>query len=217
MRTKPTTNERGLQKLPWFSESQFSPQPPQQQPVMHWTSSTTAAPGPQYRLDNWPYPLASSFCTMDHFSDPVAPSTSHPPALQGSRNISLPPQTDERLKINRLLEGGPVPPIQWNINEPAMFAECPNYHPEGPYDDWRSSPAMMPSDVPSVDIRCSAFDKDLVVFPSESNAAYVTIMDVLHAVHCAQRKRTNLDGERMSSQWGNSRSARQDQSRTDQL
>lgn len=122
-------------------------------------------------------------------SVPSSPPRGPPPLIHARSpyaRIPLPPTIPSNIILNPLLELGLVPSIQYNVTLPPpsmlLNSSGPRHH-----EGWFQLPATEPS-MTSVTIRSSALDRPIVVRPANIYCGFVTVWDVLSAIHNAFRE-----------------------------
>jgi len=135
-----------------------------------------------------PTTSATLIATDPHLS-PLSLHSPAPPSLLYSKSpytfIPLPRLYNGPVLINPLLEYSPVPMIEYDVALPATFATLNSRRREAlerSLDEPAASPAMS-----SLTLCSPSFPKPVIAFPRNAQHPFVTVRDVLAAVHDAIR------------------------------
>ena len=111
----------------------------------------------------------------------------HPRPLLPTKTIPLPALADIPISVNPVLSYTPSKiMLEYDLSLPPSTANLPLItKTHVGHRDWRRQPAMDPSTVGSMTIRVPGLQRLVVVFPATLNSAFVTVNDVLIAVHRA--------------------------------
>lgn len=143
-------------------------------------SSTRTIDNPPFLPHTMAFPAPSN--STASYCSPISLPESQmvPPPLPRRRCEQLPRLSNVEMEINPLLVNG----IVYNIRAPTFSANCPSMHhsPQG-VNAWRYEPAVHPN-VPSLTIYLDIDPhQPIVVFPTDSYGAVITIAHVLAAVN----------------------------------
>jgi hypothetical protein len=132
---------------------------------------------------------STTHIAADPHLSPLSLHSPAPPSLLYSKSpytfIPLPRLYNGPVLINPLLEYSPVPMIEYDVTLPATFATLNSRRREAlerSLDEPATSPAMS-----SLTFCSPSFPKPVIAFPRNAPHPFVTVRDVLAAVHDAIR------------------------------
>ncbi|EDR07444.1 uncharacterized protein LACBIDRAFT_327950 [Laccaria bicolor S238N-H82] len=136
-----------------------------------------------------PPTTSTTHVATDPHLSPLSLHSPAPPSLLYSKSpytfIPLPRLHNGPVRINPLLEYLPVPMIEYDVTLPATFATLNSRRREA-LDRSLDEPATSPA-TSSLTLCSSSFPKPVIAFPNNAQHPFVTVRDVLAAVHDAIR------------------------------
>ncbi|KAM6503091.1 hypothetical protein JOM56_000034 [Amanita muscaria] len=146
----------------WTPRTPFSPYAPYEGQALSPTTHSTSLPTPSRRVSNT--------------------SALIPPATPRLEPILLPPMSFDDTTLNALVTYASRPRIQYDVSHHPGYASAPTgrHH-------WSEEPATNPP-TPKMVIVCMVLPKPFVVRPARRDLKYVTVRDLLAAVHNAFRE-----------------------------
>ncbi|KAF8631467.1 hypothetical protein AX15_002381 [Amanita polypyramis BW_CC] len=119
-----------------------------------------------------------------------------PPSPPRLRPLSLPPTTFSDPRLHPLLVYSTCPGIEYDVRQPPAYASAPNARLE-----WAYESATHPGSTQII-ITCMELPCPFEVYPSAKGNGFITIHDILQAVHVAFRKAArSVEGREGSNLW----------------